>query len=81
MHRSEIGLFQIFVPQGKPCEVHLLATAVPMKPFEPKTVTTSPEKEDLPPRPRFMEAVLRALPVLTWGARGVRRVCQAPGPS
>ena len=52
-----------------------------MKPFEPKTVTTSPEKEDLPPRPRFMEAVFRALPGLTCGARGVRQVCQAPGPS
>ena len=34
---------------------------VPMKPFDPKTVTTSPEKEDLPPRPLFIPAVLSCL--------------------
>ena len=32
-----------------------------MNPFAPKSVTTSPEKEDLPPRPLFMAAVLRSL--------------------
>ena len=36
----------------------LLAMPVPMKPFDPNTVTTSPEKDDLPPRPLFMPAVL-----------------------
>ena len=60
---------------------NLLATAVPIKPFDPNTVTTSPEKEERPPRPRFIEAVFRALPGLTCGARGVRHVCQALGPS
>ena len=60
---------------------YLFATAVPIKPFDPNTVTTSPEKEERPPRPRFIEAVFRALPGLTYGARGVRHVCQALGPS
>ena len=50
-----------------------------MKPFDPKTVTTSPEKEDRPPRPRFMEAVLRALPGLTCGARGGQTCLPGPG--
>ena len=37
---------------------NLLATAPPMNPEEPNTVTTSPEKDDRPPRPLFMAAVL-----------------------
>ena len=32
-----------------------------MKPFDPKTVTTSPENDDLPPRPLFIPAVFRVL--------------------
>ena len=40
---------------------NLLATAVPINPLDPNKVTTSPEKDDLPPRPRFMAAVLRSL--------------------
>ena len=38
--------------------LNLLAIAVPMNPLLPNTVTTSPEKEDLPPRPLFIAAVL-----------------------
>ena len=37
---------------------NLLATAPPMNPEDPNTVTTSPEKDDRPPRPLFIAAVL-----------------------
>lgn len=47
-------------PAWLPFLPSLLATAVPMKPLLPNTVTVSPEKEDRPPRPRFIAAVLRS---------------------
>ena len=36
-----------------------------MNPFEPNTVTTSPENEDLPPRPRFIPEVLSCLGLIS----------------
>ena len=48
-----------------------------MNPFEPNTVTTSPENEDLPPRPRFIPAVLSCLGLISEDMEATEAVTRA----